>query len=370
MGIGESTMESLVASSDFWRGKKVFLTGHTGFKGSWLSLWLLMMGASVHGYAKGIPTRPSLHGSLGLQSVIPSTTGDIRDEERLSTALLRFGPDIVVHMAAQALVRNSYREPLDTLSTNIIGTANLLEACRKTDGVRVFLNVTSDKCYQNREWVWGYRENDRLGGNDPYSCSKACAELVTRAYRESFFKREGSGTRDAAIATARAGNVVGGGDWAADRCIPDCIRGYIDKKKVVIRNPESIRPWQYVLDPLNGYLILMEKLFTRGSAYAGAWNFGPGADCVTTVGWFAETIARKLGIALDIPQTRFKERLPEARMLKLDSAKAMEQLKWCAMVPLEKAIDQIVRWVEAYISGENMMDVSTEQIVSFRRYAA
>lgn len=363
-------MENMVAKKKFWSGKKVFLTGHTGFKGSWLSLWLNMLGAKVFGYSNDIPTHPSLYSCLNLSSIISSTKGDIRDDQTLSKALRDFSPDIVIHMAAQALVRPSYQRPLETLTTNIIGTANLLQACRGIDSVRAILNITSDKCYENKGWIWGYRENDRLGGHDPYSCSKACSEIITRSFQKSFFDPSIIGNSGVAIATARAGNVIGGGDWAKDRFIPDCIRAYIAKDKLIIRNPHAIRPWQYVLDPLNGYLLLVEKLFTDGSSYSGAWNFGPNSVNITTVKWIADIISYKLGAGADFIKIDDNDQLHESQILKLDSSKAFSLLNWQAVVPIEKAIDEIVRWTNAYIQNEDLVTFTLKQIESFYKYVS
>ncbi len=361
-------MENVVANKKFWQDKKVFLTGHTGFKGSWLSLWLNNLGAKVHGYSNTIPTCPSFHSSLNLQSIISSTAGDIRDHQALSKALKKFAPEIVIHMAAQSLVRPSYNNPLETMSTNIMGTANLLECCRSYDSIQVILNITSDKCYKNREWIWSYRENDRLGGYDPYSSSKACAEIITHSFRDSFYSPDNNDHHKAAIATARAGNVIGGGDWAEDRLIPDCIRAYIAKNKFIIRNPNSIRPWQYILDPLNGYLLLIEKLFEFGQDYSGAWNFGPPENNATTVKLIADTIAYKFGIKDGLIQSMPVKQLHEAQMLKLDSSKSASLLNWHAVVPIENAIEEIVSWTKAYMNGEDLMAFSTHQIESFHKY--
>ncbi len=361
-------MENMVASKKFWQGKRVFLTGHTGFKGSWLSLWLHNIGAKVHGYSDAIPTCPSFHSSLNLQTIIPATNGDIRDYPTLSKAIKKFSPDIVIHMAAQTLVRPSYQDPLETISTNIMGTANLLEACRNTDSIQVILNVTSDKCYENKEWIWGYRENDRLGGHDPYSSSKACSEIISKSFQDSYFSQGGHNSNNAAVATVRAGNVIGGGDWAIDRLIPDCIRAFISKNKFIIRHPNAVRPWQYVLDPLNGYLLLAEKIYKNGQNYSGGWNFGPQENNIKTVLWVAKSIAQKLGAGTEFIQTDTGSQLHEAQILKLDSSKAASSLNWRAIVPIENAIDEIVLWTHAYINNDDLMTVSVKQIESFYDY--
>ena len=259
----------------FWKGKRILLTGHTGFKGSWLSLWLQSMGAPVVGYALAPPTNPSLFEVAEVGRGMTSVIGDIRDLEHLCAVFAEHKPEIVIHMAAQPLVRYSYIEPVETYSTNVMGTVNLLEAVRGTDSVKAVVNVTSDKCYENREWVWNYRENEAMGGYDPYSNSKGCAELVTAAYRNSYFHSEKYKEHGVALASGRAGNVIGGGDWAGDRLIPDIMRAITQNLAVNIRNPHAIRPWQHVLEPLSGYLMLAQKLYEEGAAYAEGWNFGP-----------------------------------------------------------------------------------------------
>lgn len=358
-------MEDLVASQRFWKGKRVFLTGHSGFKGSWLSLWLKTLGAEVHGYSNGAPTSPSLHASLNMDKMMPATVGDVRDYHTLRKTIEKFAPDMVIHMAAQALVRRSYQDPIGTYGTNVMGTANLLNACRDQESIRAVLNVTSDKCYENKEWIWGYRETDRLGGHDPYSCSKACAELITRSFSDSFCSEQSEGSRQISIATARAGNVIGGGDWGEDRLIPDCIRAFTGNKKFTIRNPYATRPWQYVLDPLNGYLLLVERLYKQGKGFSGAWNFGPTDRNLTSVKEIATTISNKLGVSSEFLQIKGSNQLHEARILKLDSTKSATLLNWHAKVPVEKAIDEIVRWTKAYLDREDLISFSIRQIESF-----
>ncbi|MBU1775020.1 MAG: CDP-glucose 4,6-dehydratase, partial [Gammaproteobacteria bacterium] len=288
-------MEGVEVNATFWRGKKVFMTGHTGFKGGWLSLWLQSMGAQVTGFALLPPTIPSLFEVADVAQGMTSIIGDIREAESLAKAVREAAPEIVIHMAAQPLVRYSYANPVETYSTNVMGTVHLLEAVRQTPSVRAVVNVTSDKCYDNKEWVWGYRENEAMGGFDPYSNSKGCAELVASAYRNSFFNPEKYHEHKVALASVRAGNVIGGGDWAADRLIPDILRAISDNKPVVIRSPHAIRPWQHVLEPLSGYLLLAEKLYEQGIAYAEGWNFGPNDEDAKPVQWIVERLTEQWG---------------------------------------------------------------------------
>lgn len=276
--------------ANFWEGKRVLLTGHTGFKGGWLSLWLQSLGANVTGYALLPPTQPSLYEVARVGDGMYSHIADIRDLDRLVAVMRETRPEIVIHMAAQPLVRYSYVNPVETYATNVMGTVNLLEAVRQVGGVRVVVNVTSDKCYENREWIWGYREHDPMGGYDPYSSSKGCAELVAAAYRNSFFNPEAFGTHGVALASVRAGNVIGGGDWAEDRLIPDFMRAIMAGRAVVIRSPHAIRPWQHVLEPLSGYLLLAQHLWTDGPAFAEGWNFGPVDEDAKPVEWIVEQL--------------------------------------------------------------------------------
>ena len=287
-------MENMVTEK-FWKGKSVFITGHTGFKGSWLSIWLNRMGAHVSGYSLAPPTVPSNFELTGIGKDIVSVINDIRDYSLVEKAIKTNQPEIVFHMAAQPLVRRSYVDPVETYSTNVMGTVHLLEAIRKTDCVKAVINVTSDKCYENKEWIWGYRENDPMGGYDPYSSSKGCAELVSSAYLNSFFNPVAYGTHGVALASVRAGNVIGGGDFGEDRLVPDIVRAFSISEPVNIRLPNSVRPWQHVLEPLSGYLMLAEKLYNEGGKYSGAWNFGPAEGCVKTVGWIVERIANYWG---------------------------------------------------------------------------
>jgi len=348
----------------FWRGKRVLLTGHTGFKGSWLSLWLQSMGAQLTGYALTPPTQPSLFEVADVASGMNSIIGDIRDLAHLKAVFAEHQPDIVIHMAAQPLVRYSYIEPVETYSTNVMGTVNLLEAVRHTKSVKAVVNVTTDKCYENREWAWGYRENEAMGGFDPYSSSKGCAELVTAAYRNSYFHPEKYTEHGVAIASARAGNVIGGGDWAEDRLIPDIMRAIAHDQPVHIRNPHATRPWQHVLEPLSGYLLLAEKLYAEGAAYAEGWNFGPHDDDAKPVQWIVEKLTQSWGEnaswALDSG-----EHPHEAHYLKLDCSKAKARLDWQPRWHLDVALENIVEWQRAHLRGENMQALTLKQITNY-----
>lgn len=344
----------------FWRGKRVFLTGHTGFKGSWLSLWLQALGAEVRGYALAPPTEPALFTVARVGEGMQSQLADIRDFATLGASLADFRPDIVIHMAAQPLVRLSYRAPIDTYSTNVMGTVHLLEAVRACGSVRVVVNVTTDKCYENREWVWGYREDEPMGGHDPYSSSKGCAELVTAAWRRSYFHEAAA----PALASARAGNVIGGGDWAEDRLIPDILRAFAAGRPVIIRHPHATRPWQHVLEPLSGYLVLAQALWTQGQAMAEGWNFGPAESDARPVAWIVEKLVQAWGQgatwALDeAPQPH------EAGYLKLDCSKARARLHWQPVWPLESALHRIVRWEQAWRAGNDMRAYCLREIAEY-----
>lgn len=351
-------------NSGFWRGKRVLLTGHTGFKGSWLSLWLQSLGAQVAGYALEPPTTPSLFEVAQAGRGMTSIIGDIRDLERLCQTFSDHQPEIVIHMAAQPLVRYSYHAPVETYSTNVMGTVHLLEAVRRTKSVRAVVNVTSDKCYDNREWVWGYRENEPMGGYDPYSNSKGCAELVTSAYRNSYFHPERHAEHGVALASARAGNVIGGGDWAADRLIPDIMRAIAQGEAVHIRSPHAIRPWQHVLEPLSGYLLLAEKLYQEGAAYAEGWNFGPHDEDAKPVQWIVERLTSTWGEGASW-QLDAGDHPHEAHYLKLDCSKAKARLDWQPRWPLAHALSAIVEWHRAYRDGGDMHELTLRQIRAY-----
>ena len=346
-----------MVNTAFRQGKKVFLTGHTGFKGSWLSLWLQNMGAEVKGFALEAPTTPSLFEQAGVAAGMESEIGDIRDLAVIKASMTSFNPDILIHMAAQPLVRLSYREPVETYATNVMGTVHVLEAARQCSNLKTIVNVTTDKCYENQEWVWGYRESEPMGGHDPYSNSKGCSELVTAAYRNSFFN-----TADAAaLASARAGNVIGGGDWAEDRLIPDILRAFEHQQPVIIRNPLATRPWQHVLEPLSGYLILAEKLHTEGAAYAEGWNFGPRDKDVQPVERILNHMVEQWGAGASW-QLDIKPQPHEAQLLKLDISKAAARLKWQPRWSLEQALDSIVEWHQCWLAHKDIRQATLDQI--------
>jgi CDP-glucose 4,6-dehydratase len=357
-------VEGVVMNPNFWQGKRVLLTGHTGFKGSWLALWLQSLGAEVTGYALAPPTKPSLFETARIGQSMTSIIGDIRDLPHIQQVFSEQKPEIVIHMAAQALVRHSYQEPVETYSTNVMGTVNLLEAVRKSDHVRAVVNVTSDKCYENREWVWGYRETEAMGGHDPYSNSKGCAELVTSAYRNSFFPIEKYNSHGVALASGRAGNVIGGGDWATDRLIPDIMRAIGENRPVSIRNPHAIRPWQHVLEPLSGYLLLAEKLFEQGGDYADGWNFGPNDADAKPVQWIVEFLTEQWGGGASW-KLDGGDHPHEAHYLKLDCSKAKTHLQWSPKWRLEAALSAIIDWQRAYLDNNAMRDITLRQIQSY-----
>ncbi len=350
--------------NEFWDKKRVLVTGHTGFKGSWLSLWLQMLGAEVKGYALAPPTTPSMFEVAGIGRQMTSEINDIRDFPTLKASVKAFQPDIVFHLAAQSLVRTSYQLPLETYAINVMGTANLLEAIRGCGGVAAVVIITSDKCYRNRETREGYSEDAPLGGYDPYSNSKACAELVTDSYRESFFNATNYAEHGTAVATARAGNVIGGGDWAMDRLIPDSLKAFSESRPVVVRNPDAVRPWQHVLDPLEGYLTLAEQLCLDGPGFAEAWNFGPDAAAHRPVRWIIERMIDHWGTGARWQQET-AEQPHEANLLSLDCSKARQRLAWVPRCDLESALRSIVDWHRQWQSGADMHQLTRLNIEEF-----
>ncbi len=354
---------------DFWRGKRVLLTGHTGFKGSWLSLWLQQLGAEVSGFALEPPTDPSLFEVAQVAEGMTSIIGDVKDAQRLSAVVNEQRPEIVIHLAAQPLVRYSYDHPIETYATNVMGTMHLLDAVRKCPEVKVALCITTDKCYENREWAWGYRENDPMGGHDPYSSSKGCAELAVSSMRRSFFPAETYAEHGVAVASARAGNVIGGGDWAQDRLIPDILRAFGEGQPVHLRSPGAIRPWQHVLEPLGGYLTLAQALYEKGPEVAEGWNFGPRDEDARPVGWIVEKLAALWGEGatwtVDTnPQPH------EAHFLKLDCSKAANLLHWRPRLDLELALRWSVDWYQKYLSGASMRSHTLAQIIQYEELLA
>ena len=366
-------MEKMVAAlmavdKNFWLGKNVFLTGHTGFKGSWLSFWLTTMGAKVFGYALLPNTTPNLYTILKLDSKLHrSTIADVKSLSNLKRSMVEAQPDVVIHMAAQSLVKTSYEDPVNTYETNVMGTVNLLEAARGIQSIKALLVVSSDKCYENFEWYWGYRENDKMGGKDPYSSSKGCTELIVAAYRQSFFSDKKSLSGVVPLASARAGNVIGGGDWSEYRLIPDAIKAYEKKSKLIIRNPNSVRPWQHVLEPLSGYLILSQELFTEGEKYCSGWNFGPKNIDVCSVEKVIEIFSEKCAFDfqyhIDIERDLY---MPvEANFLSLDCSKAKKELHWESKWPISMAIQKVVEWHDSYAQGMDMCEITNKQIEEY-----
>jgi len=351
----------LEVSIDFWRGKKVLVTGHTGFKGGWLSLWLQSHGADVAGLSLPPPTSPSLFEKAALGEGMRSHIGDIRDFELVRRVLSDEKPEVVFHLAAQPLVRYSYSNPIETYATNVMGTVHLLEAIRQVGGVRVVVNITSDKCYENKEWPWGYRENEAMGGYDPYSSSKGCAELVASSFRNSFFNAQDYSMHGVGLASVRAGNVIGGGDWAGDRLIPDMLRAIASGQPVVIRNPRAIRPWQHVLEPLNGYMTLAEHMWGNGADFSEGWNFGPNDDDAMPVEWIIQKMTEKWGDGASW-ELDGRDHPHEAHYLKLDCSKAKSRLNWHPRWNIEQALEKIISWHRAYIAGKNMREISLAQI--------
>lgn len=346
----------------FWKGKRVFVTGHSGFKGAWLVLWLHQLGATVKGFSLQPPTSPSLFEALNIPDLIESECGDIRDAQAISASMREFNPDILIHMAAQSLVRLSYTDPVTTYSTNVMGTVHVLEAARQCSNLRAIVNVTTDKCYENREWEWGYRETEPMGGHDPYSNSKGCAELVTSAYRNSFFNTP----TGPALASARAGNVIGGGDWAKDRLVPDILKAFSEKLPVVVRNPLATRPWQHVLEPLSGYLVLAQALYQSGQPFAEGWNFGPRDEDARPVEWILNNLITHWG-----PDAHWQlDENPqphEAKYLKLDISKAKARLNWSPTWKLEYTLEKIVAWHRAWLANE---DIYAHSLAEINHYMA
>lgn len=350
--------------SAFWKGRRVFLTGHTGFKGSWLTLWLNMLGADVTAYALAPPTQPSLFEQAQVGRFVHSIYGDIRDYARLKSALAECSPDIVLHMAAQSVVRRGYEDPIENYSTNVMGTVHLLEAVRQLQRPCAVVNVTSDKCYENREWVWGYRENEPMGGRDPYSNSKGCAELVTSAYQKSFFPPEAISSHGVALASARAGNAIGGGDWTSHQLIPDLMRAFLSGKACMIRNPSAFRPWQFVLEPLRGYLMLAERLVNDGPRFVSGWNFGPADVDVKPVSWIADELVQLWGE--DARWCLDSQAHPEeAHALKLDATKAAASLQWRPVLPLKQALSWIVEWYQTFQRHGDLLAITQKQIEQY-----
>ena len=362
-------MPKSYVDSQFWRGKKVFVTGHTGFKGSWLSLWLTHMGAEVKGFSLKPPTTPSLFEVANVANGIDSEIGDIRDRDSIYKSIVEFNPEVLIHMAAQPLVRLSYDEPVETYATNVMGTVHVLEAARQCNALKAIVNVTTDKCYENREWEWGYRENEPMGGHDPYSNSKGCVELVTSAYRNSFFHVLGAPK----LATARAGNVIGGGDWALDRLIPDALKAFEKNQTVIVRNPLATRPWQHVLEPLSGYLVLAQRLFhefetesalSENASFADGWNFGPKDEDALPVKEILDKMVSAWGegSAWELD----KESHPhEANFLKLDISKANKKLQWQPTWKLEKTLYKIVAWHKSWNAGSSMNAKCIDEIKEY-----
>lgn len=361
MELQSGAVEDLDISNAFWRGRKVLVTGHTGFKGGWLSHWLQHSGAEIVGVALDPPTNPNLFESSGVADGMLSLRQDIRDGDEMKRILADNRPEIVFHLAAQPLVRYSYRAPVETFETNVMGTLHILEAIRNIDTVRAAVMVTTDKCYENREWEWGYREDEPMGGHDPYSSSKAAAELLIASYRKSYFPVDRLDQHGTAIASVRAGNVIGGGDWAEDRLVPDIVRGFIKNECVTIRNPRAIRPWQHVLEPLGGYLLLAERLVDDGAAYAQAWNFGPQDHDARTVRWIVEFMAEQWG---EGARWTIDERddVHEATYLKLDCAKAHARLGWWPKWDLHAALAKVIEWHKAELRLDDLKSLCAQQI--------
>jgi CDP-glucose 4,6-dehydratase len=347
---------------EFWRGKRVLITGNTGFKGGWLSLWLDRLGAQVQGFSLDPPTTPSLFEVARVGERVPTTRGDVRDYESVRAHFERQQPEIVFHMAAQSVVRRSYVDPIETYATNVMGTVHVLEAARHTPGVRVVVNVTSDKCYENREQLWGYREPDAMGGHDPYSSSKGCAELVSSAYRRSYFESANT-DHPVALATVRAGNVIGGGDWTEDRLVPDCIRALSNGKPIIVRNPHAIRPWQHVMEPLAGYILVAQRLWAEGTPYCGSYNFGPYDHDIQPVSFLVRSIVEGWGEGSW--EVQGDERFHEAKLLSLDSTLARRTVGWCPRLHVADAVAMTVDWYRDHQFGADMEVVTWKQIQAY-----
>lgn len=351
-------------NKSFWKGKRIFITGHTGFKGSWLSFWLTELGADVKGYALKPDVSPNLYDTLSLGNRMESVFGDIRDLGHLKKEIIEYKPQVIFHMAAQAIVRTSYEDPLETFDTNVLGTANLLESVRSAHSVRAVISVTSDKCYENKEWDWKYRESDPMGGWDPYSASKGCAELVTASYRRSFFLNGEADKNQTGIASARAGNVIGGGDWSKDRLIPDIMRSFSENEPVIIRNPAAVRPWQYILDLLHGYMVLAEKLYDQPEKYSESWNFGPSENDEQSVEFITNRMVETWG---EGASWKLDEGVNphEAGYLKLDSSKSRMKLGWSTHLNLTEALDYLTIWYKSYFEGEDMTEITKARLKEF-----
>jgi CDP-glucose 4,6-dehydratase len=360
----KTTVARTVTDGLFWKGKRVLVTGHSGFKGGWLCTWLKLSGANVVGFSLQPPTVPSMFETALVADGMTSIIGDVRDLNYLQEIVNNHETEIIFHLAAQPLVRFSYKHPVEAYATNIMGTVNILEATRLCNSVKTLVVITSDKCYENYEWVWGYRENDRMGGSDPYSSSKGCAELISSAYHKSYFSKKDPLCQSKSIASVRAGNVIGGGDWGEDRLVPDCIKAISEGRQVRLRNPNAIRPWQFVLEPLYGYLVLAERLFSHGEEYAGGWNFGPSDEDTRPVSWIVEMISCRWNIA---GQWEFNpdSDYHEAMHLKLDCSKAKKYLGWSPKLTLAEALEWTVEWYQAYENRKDMRQMTVDQIFRY-----
>ena len=362
MGCWKSTLEEMEIDHQFWKGKKILVTGHTGFKGGWLSLWLQKLNANICGYSKSIPTNPSLFEIANVEKNMQSIMGDVVDFKKLLAVIEEFQPEIIIHMAAQSIVLKSYDDPLETYSTNVIGTLNLFEAVRRTNSTRVIINVTSDKCYESRDTDIPFKETDPIGGYDPYSSSKGCSEILTSSFRNSFFNPKNYENHKVALASARAGNVIGGGDWSEFRLIPDIVRGIQKKEVVNIRNQNSVRPWQFVLEPLNGYLMLAEKLWNEGPLYSQAWNFGPLVDERKPASYLISKFVNEFKEL----QVNYEENEKyESKNLSLDSNKARNELGWQNKYDLENTVSLTIDWYRKFLDGRDMKEYSFQQIEKF-----